>query len=619
MRKKILVLLALLTLVVTLVPGCEQKRQEIVFADAGWDSAKFHNAVAGYIAETGYGYTWREVSGGTTVLHEGLLKGEVDVHMEVWTDNIPSYVPDVQAGRLHELGVNYDDNIQGFYVPRYVIEGDASRGIEPSAPGLKTVKDLKNYSALFTDDEQPDKGRIYGAIPGWEIDTVMYNKYKAYGLDHNYVYFRPGSDSALSAALTSAYDKGEPIVSYYWEPTWLLGKYDFVLLEDEPYDPVLYAQGKTACPSVRITIGASNNFAEQNADYCEFLSNYHTSSALTSEALAYMQDTGASYEDTAKWFLQEHDSMLDDWLTPEIAARVRGAVAGESSINPLLDFPFGLELDLDSVDSAVRGFSSTFSGFFDAIKDGLTQMISAIQWLLDLIPWWVLIVAVFLGGWYVSGKLRTGIIYAVMLFFVGMMNLWSLMNETLSIVIASVLLSLIIGLPIGILISNSERANRIVRPILDTMQTMPVFVYLIPAILFFGLGKAPAVIATTIYAVVPVIRLTSHGIRQVDQEVVEAARAFGSTRIQTLFKVQIPQAMPTIMTGVNQTLMMAMAMVVTCSMIGASGLGMEVLISVNRIEIGRGIIAGAAVVIIAILMDRFTQGAVKKSEVKHRG
>ncbi|WP_343264716.1 ABC transporter permease subunit, partial [Ligaoa zhengdingensis] len=121
-------------------------------------------------------------------------------------------------------------------------------------------------------------------------------------------------------------------------------------------------------------------------------------------------------------------------------------------------------------------------------------------------------------------------------------------------------------------------------------------------------------IATTIYAIVPVIRLTSHGIRQVDPEVVEAAKAFGSTRFQTLVKVQIPQAMPTILTGVNQTLMMAMAMVVTCSMIGASGLGMEVLISVNRIEIGRGLLAGVAVVIVAILMDRLTQGWFKKGE-----
>ena len=175
-------------------------------------------------------------------------------------------------------------------------------------------------------------------------------------------------------------------------------------------------------------------------------------------------------------------------------------------------------------------------------------------------------------------------------------------------ILASVVLALVLGLPTGILISNSEKANRILRPVLDTMQTMPVFVYLIPALLLFGLGNASAVIATVIYAIVPVIRLTSLGIRQVDKEVVEAAKSFGSTRWQTLFKVQIPQAIPTIMTGVNQTLMMAMAMVVTCSMIGARGLGMEVLDAVNRVEIGRGLIAGGCVVILAVVLDRLTQG-----------
>ncbi len=146
------------------------------------------------------------------------------------------------------------------------------------------------------------------------------------------------------------------------------------------------------------------------------------------------------------------------------------------------------------------------------------------------------------------------------------------------------------------------------------MQTMPVFVYLIPALLFFGLGKPPAVIATTIYAIVPIIRLTSHGIRQIDKEVVEASLSFGSTRLQSLIKVQIPQALPTIMAGVNQTLMMAMSMVVTTSMIGATGLGMEVLISVNRVEIGRGLVSGTAVVIIAVLLDRITQGFINGRE-----
>ena len=348
-----------------------------------------------------------------------------------------------------------------------------------------------------------------------------------------------------------------------------------------------------------------------------FLQKYETSSALTSEALAHMQETGDSYEETAKWFLSEHSGLILEWLPKEEAQKVMGALGlKEETKNYFFDFPFELPIDVEAFDASVKAFAARFSPVFGGIRSVLNGLIGLIGAALHLIPWWLLIALAGFGGWRLSGRVRVGILYGAMLFIVGLIGLWSLMYETLSIVLASVVISLLIGLPAGILVSGSEKANVIVRPILDTMQTMPVFVYLIPAVLFFGLGKAPAVIATTIYAIVPVIRLTSHGIRQVDPEVVEAARSFGSTRMQCLFKVQIPQALPTILTGVNQTLMMAMAMVVTCSMIGASGLGMEVLISVNRIEIGRGLLAGAAVVIVAILMDRLTQGWFSSSSDK---
>jgi ABC-type proline/glycine betaine transport system permease subunit len=279
-------------------------------------------------------------------------------------------------------------------------------------------------------------------------------------------------------------------------------------------------------------------------------------------------------------------------------------------------FPFKIDIDMQAFDKAFMDFAIRYESFFSGIKRGLLFLVSGIEDLLARIPWWLMILAVMLLGWKLSGKKLTGFLYGAMLFLVGLVGYWEMMNTTLSIVIASVIISLLFGLPIGILISGSQRANDIMRPILDTMQTMPVFVYLIPAVIFFSIGRAPSVVATTIYAIVPVIRLTCHGIRQVDPEVVEAARAFGSTRAQTLWKVQIPQALPTILAGVNQTLMMAMSMVVTCSMIGAAGLGNEVLIAVNRQEIARGLLSGSSVVIMAILLDRLTQGWFKNGEVK---
>lgn len=595
-----------------------KKNQEIVFADSGWDSIKLHNAIAGYIASELYGYKCREVPGSSTIMHESLKSGEVDIIMECWTDNIADYKKDKNKNRFKELSINYADNRQGFYVPRYVIEGDKDRNIKPLAPNLKNVWDLEKYASIFKDPEDQSKGRIYGAIPGWEVDSILYKKYKHYKLDNTFNYFRPGSDSALSAALTSAYDKGEPIVSYYWEPTWLMGKYDFILLQDKPYTEEGNRNGETELPSVKVTVATSNKFFDNNKELVTFLKKYKTSSDLTSEALAHMQETKEDYNKTAKWFLSKHPELLDQWLNKKDAEKIKKSIS-KNATNPfssfLYDFPIKTSFDISNIDNSVRNFSVKHKTFFDAIRNSLMNLVSFIQGILNLIPWPLFMIIVYISAYKSSKKHGSSLLYVFFLSLIGVFGLWGHMNETLAIVIASVLISLLFGFPIGVLVSTSDRLNSIIRPILDTMQTMPVFVYLIPALLFFGLGKAPAVIATTIYAIVPTIRMTSHGIRQIDIDVIEATQSFGSTKIQSLVKVEIPQALPTIMTGVNQTIMMAMSMVVTTSMIGATGLGMEVLISVNRVEIGRGLVSGTAVVIIAIILDRITQGMVK-GEVK---
>ena len=279
----------------------------------------------------------------------------------------------------------------------------------------------------------------------------------------------------------------------------------------------------------------------------------------------------------------------------------------------ITQFPESFLINIrDPIDKALDHMVANWSPFFDVIKAGLRALLNSIGFLINLVPWWLLIIAVFILTLRMTRKPQKAVLYSLLLFFIGTQGLWNLMYQTLTIVIASVLIALLIGFPTGILISYGKRADAIVRPILDTMQTMPSFVYLIPAVMLLGLGNVPAVIATTIYAIPPIVRMTSLGIRQVDREVVEAATAFGSTRFQVLTKVQLPQAMPTIMTGVNQTIMMAIAMVVTCSMIGASGLGSEVLTGINRLESGRGVAAGAAIVILAIIIDRLTQNIFKK-------
>lgn len=281
----------------------------------------------------------------------------------------------------------------------------------------------------------------------------------------------------------------------------------------------------------------------------------------------------------------------------------------------LTEFPKGFFVDIKKpIDNVIQYMLQNWDPFFDTISSVLRALLNGIGGFIDKIPWWLFIIAIFIATYKMSKKWSHAVLYSALLLFIGVIGLWELMYDTLAIVVSSVIISLIVGLPVGIAISSSKKANIAMLPILDTMQTMPSFVYLIPAVMLLGLGNVPAVIATTIYAVPPVIRLTSHGIQQVDIEVVEAAKAFGATKMQTLFKVQIPQALPTIMTGVNQTIMMAISMVVTCSMIGATGLGSEVLKGINRLESGRGFAAGIAIVIIAIIMDRLTQGIFQKEK-----
>lgn len=587
----------------------------IRFADIGWDSVRFHNAVAGLVAERFFNFDVRELSSTSVIAHEALVKGELDVVMEEWTANLPTYQEDVQGGKLKELGVNFEDNKQGFYVPRYVIEGDAERGLKPLAPGLKSVKDLARYPQLFPDQERKGRSVIYGGIPGWAITEIMRSKVNYYGLDKWFNYVEPGTDAALSTIIASAMDRGVPVVAYYWTPTWLMGKYDLVLLEDEPFSAALWEQGGCACPSVKVTVCTSNAFAGKHPEFCGFLSRYHTTSVLISEALAYMQETGADSRATAEWFLERHDELLQQWL-PNYQEFVSEDVELNNDLwSRLTDFPKVVNFDVNNIDRALRNFADRYYVYLSAVSDFLVACVVNLEQLLNHIPWFVVLLGILVFGRLMRNHWRWGVPYCLLLLCVGLLGLWPLMNTTLAIVIVSVFWSLIFGLPLGIGLANSARMTKLVRPILDAMQTMPVFVYLIPAMLFFGMGYAPAVIATVIYAIVPMIRMTALGISQVDREMMEAARSFGSTWWQILWKVEIPQAAPTIMAGVNQTFMMAMSMVVTCSMIGARGLGHEVLVAVQRMEIGRGMIAGLSVVILAVILDRMTQQHGKKDKL----
>jgi len=308
----------------TLSPVSAAAPQTILFTDNQWDSQMFHNELAKFIVENAFeGYKVEFSTGSSTLNWQGMINGDVDLDIESWTDNVATYEDDVARKDIVPLGILVPDSAQGLYVPRYMIEGDPARGIEPLTPNLKNVADLVGHADVFKDPEDPGRGRLYGAIPGWMIDEILYKKYEHYGLNEEYNYFRVGSEAVLFASLAGAYNLGEPWVGYCYEPTWVTGKLDVVLLGDAPYDPELYREGACEIPRQALRVVCGGHFPEKAPELLDFFKKYRTGSALVSEALARLEETKESHAATAVWFLKTHDALLDEWLTPEGAKRAR--------------------------------------------------------------------------------------------------------------------------------------------------------------------------------------------------------------------------------------------------------------------------------------------------------
>lgn len=267
------------------------------------------------------------------------------------------------------------------------------------------------------------------------------------------------------------------------------------------------------------------------------------------------------------------------------------------------------------VESAVDALGTHLSVLFDAAAMMIEGIVNGISAVLHLVPSLVFIILLgVIAYWFARWPMA--IFTIIGLYLIDNLGYWDHTMDTLALVLTSAIISIVLGIPLGIWCAKDQRVQNVLTPILDFMQTMPAFVYLIPAVTFFGLGVVPGVIASVIFAVPPTIRLTNLGIRQVPADLVEASHAFGSTPGQMLFKVQLPLAVPSIMAGVNQTLMLALSMVVISSMIGAQGIGADVYRAVTQIKTGQGFEAGLSIVILAIFLDRMTQHLVKRKRTK---
>lgn len=313
------------------VSGGVSAQETLVFVDWSWDSALVHNRIAGFVAEHGFGHDVDYLFADTVPGIQGIRRGDIDISMETWIDNFQDLWDEATAeGSIIDLGPNFPNAPQGWYVPTYMIEGDPERGIEPVTPDLKSIFDLPKYWEVFKDRENPRKGRFYNGVTGWVVSGHNVTRLETYGLDEYYEVFYPGSQAALDTSIQRAYERGEPWFGYYWEPTWIMGTLDMTMLEEPDYTDACWDEdtGDYGCafPAVEVRIAVNETLPERAPDFVKFLENYETELGHTNEALAFMELEGGSVDDAAKWFLREYESLWTTWLNDDVVSKVKAAL-----------------------------------------------------------------------------------------------------------------------------------------------------------------------------------------------------------------------------------------------------------------------------------------------------
>ncbi|MER2164100.1 MAG: glycine betaine ABC transporter substrate-binding protein [Psychrobacter alimentarius] len=610
--------MSMLLLPISASAACESP---IKFGALTWESGQFISGVLKYIAEDGYDCTIEEVPGAGPALETALSQDDIQIIGEQWVGRSPIMEQAIEENKVEVIGDTLKGGAtQGWYVPKYVLEEN---------PGLRSYQDLPKYAELFKDPENPSKSRFMNCPSGWTCEIFNTRLLKNTGLDSTFNNAHPGTGAALDAEIASAFEQHKPLLFYYWQPTGLMAKYDFAPLafpahNDACWQDLLRVDGTADCvsgfPVSPLGIAVSTPFLASNPELAEVFKQVQFTSDELNGAILEMSENKRSGEEQALVFLRENPNVWQQWVSEEAATNLANKLGtsldGAASVDKVAtnsnllglssSFPsWSLETPLNNtLANVVQNYGDVFRTISHM---ALTYLLLPIERLLTVIPPWLIIGLVTILAWFGVRKIWFALACGAGLFLIGAFGLWGALIDTLALLIVSVLVTVVIGIPIGIAMSGSQLLRRIVTPILDVMQTMPSFVYLIPVLMLFGIGKVPALFATIIYALPPLIRLTMLGITQVNHEMVEAGRSFGSTHLQLLIWIKLPQALPSIMAGINQAVMMSLAMVVLASMIGAPGLGEDVLQSIQTLNIGQGLQAGTAIVIVAIIIDRITQ------------
>lgn len=603
MRTFILALgILFLSLFAVVHAGCDKP---VKFAGLNWESGNFITAVLSIITEEGYGCKTESVPGASTALDNALAQNDIQVIAEVWSGRSPVMQQAIDSGKVKILGdILKGGATQGWYIPDY---------IRKKYPELRSYRDLPRFADLFKQSANAPKARFFNCPTGWACETFNTRLLKNTGLLSLFENIHPGVGAALDAEISSAYEQKKPILFYYWQPTGLMAKYHFYPLSFPEHDKncwkdLLLADGQDTCvsgfPVSLLSIAVSAPFLEAHPDIADFFKKIQFSPEQLNRAILQMQENGRSGTAQARLFLQNHPGLLRQWLPEKMANRLITTL--NTTVEKQHFFPqWSLEKSLnDLLNRVVKQQGERLRHFSVLILD---YLLLPLEYTLTAIPAWLLIIATGVIARHATRRWIFSLFSMAGLFVIGAFGLWAGLLQTVSLLTVSVFLTVISGIPVGILVAGRQRLYRALLPVLDIMQTMPSFVYLIPVLMLFGLGKVPALFATLIYAIAPLIRLTALGIRHVPQTMTDAGLSLGMTRLQLLRYVVLPLAKPSIMAGINQTVMMSLSMVVLASMIGAPGLGEEVLQAIQTLNVGQGIQAGGSIVLLAIIIDRITQ------------
>ncbi|WP_265088556.1 glycine betaine ABC transporter substrate-binding protein [Psychrobacter immobilis] len=494
----------------------------IKFGALTWESGQFTTGILKYIAESGYDCTIEEVPGAGPALETALSQNDIQIIGEQWVGRSPIMEQAINDDKVAVIGDTLQGGAtQGWYVPQYVMDDN---------PGLRRYQDLPKYAALFKDPEDPSKSRFMNCPSGWACEIFNTRLLKNTGLDAVFNNAHPGTGAALDAEIASAFEQKKPLLFYYWQPTGLIAKYDFAPLafpahEDECWQDLLLADGTSDCvsgfPVSPLKIAASTPFIDNNPELASAFEKVQFTPDQLNSAILEMSESKRSGDEQALEFLRANPNVWQAWLPKEVAENLAANLGisltddgtGNSGVNPSLNdatssnaflaltssFPsWSLESALNkALATVVRDYGDVFRSISSVT---LTYLLLPIERLLTVIPAWLIIGLVTVLAWFGVRKVWFAIACGAGLFLIGAFGLWGALIDTLALLIVSVLVTVVVGIPIGIAMSGSSLLRKIITPILDVMQTMPSFVYLIPVLMLFGIGKVPALFATIIYA-----------------------------------------------------------------------------------------------------------------------